>query len=184
MIKKILLFLFALVALFFIVAAFVDGKYAVEKEITIDASKDRVFDYVKYQKNQADYTTWAQKDPNMEVTFEGVDGTVGAIRKWESDNENVGKGEQEIKKIIEGEKIESELRFFEPFEATDQAYMTTEAISENKTKVKWGFYGEMPYPMNIMMLFMNMEEMVGGDLQTGLNNLKKVLESEDEMMMR
>jgi hypothetical protein len=34
----------------------------------------------------------------------------------------------------------------------------------------------MPYPMNIMLPFMNMEEMLGGDLENGLKNLKNILE--------
>ena len=33
----------------------------------------------------------------------------------------------------------------------------------------------MKYAMDIMLLFMNVEDVVADDLQTGLNNLKKVL---------
>ena len=64
----------------------------------------------------------------------------------------------------------------EPFEATEPAYMLTESITDSTTTVKWGFSGKMPYPMNIMFLWMNMEEMIGSDLETGLGNLKNVLE--------
>jgi hypothetical protein len=35
----------------------------------------------------------------------------------------------------------------------------------------------MKYPMNLMLLFMNMEKMVGNDLGNGLKNLKTILES-------
>ena len=69
-----------------------------------------------------------------------------------------------------------ELRFIKPFEATDNAYMTTEAINENQTKVKWGFNGKMTYPMNLMLLFMNMEKMLGDYILQGLNNLKTIEE--------
>jgi hypothetical protein len=34
----------------------------------------------------------------------------------------------------------------------------------------------MPYPMNLMLLFMDMDGMLGKDLQQGLDNLKGVLE--------
>jgi hypothetical protein len=54
--------------------------------------------------------------------------------------------------------------------------MTTESMSDSSTKVKWGFNGSMAYPMNLMLLFMDMEEMLGNDLQQGLDNLKAVLE--------
>lgn len=36
--------------------------------------------------------------------------------------------------------------------------------------------GTMSYPFNVMRLFMNMDKMIGEDLQTGLNNLKAQLE--------
>jgi hypothetical protein len=35
----------------------------------------------------------------------------------------------------------------------------------------------MPYPMNTMLLFMNMDGMLGKDLEGGLTNLKAKLES-------
>ncbi len=117
-------------------------------------------------------------DPNMKKTFTGTDGTVGFISAWDSDNNEVGKGEQEITKIIEGERVDMQLRFKVPFEAEDYAYMSTEANADSTTKVKWGFKGAFPYPMNLMGLFMDMEKEVGGDLATGLSNLKTLLEKQ------
>jgi hypothetical protein len=54
----------------------------------------------------------------------------------------------------------------------------TEAISEDQTKVIWSFESSMKYPMNIMLVFMDMPGMLGNDLQTSLNTLKTVLEQE------
>lgn len=174
--KKILIVIAIIIAIPLIIALFVEKDYAVEREITINKSKQEVFDYVKFLKNQDNFSKWATMDPNMKKTYRGTDGTVGFVSAWESDDENVGVGEQEIKKIIEGERIDFELRFIKPFEATEPAFMSTETVSENQTKVKWGFSGHMNYPMNIMMLFMDFEKMIGDDLQTGLSNLKTVLE--------
>ena len=81
-------------------------------------------------------------------------------------------------KITEGERIDFKLRFKVPFEAQDDAYMITEAVGENQTKVKWGFKGAFPYPMNLMNLFMDMDKAVGKDLSEGLNNLKTVVEKQ------
>jgi len=174
--KTVLIVIVAIVALIFIMAAFVKSDYKVVREVTINAPKTEVFDYVKYLKNQDNYSVWATMDPNMEKTFSGTDGTVGFISAWESENDSVGKGEQEIIGIDPGNKIDYELRFFEPFEQTDYAYITTEAIGNKATLVKWGFYGKMKYPMNMMLLFMNMDEMLGPDLEEGLQNLKSNLE--------
>jgi hypothetical protein len=177
-VKKILIGLLSVVALLLIVAAIVKKEYAVEREIVINKPKAEVFEYIKNIKNQDYYSVWNRKDPAMIKEARGIDGTVGFVAAWDSKMEDVGKGEQEIKKIVEGERIDMELRFLAPFEATDNAYMSTEAVSENQTKVKWGFNGKMPYPMNIMLLFMDMEKMLGDDLQKGLDELKVIQEKQ------
>ncbi|WP_418262740.1 SRPBCC family protein [Flavobacterium faecale] len=175
-IKKILFAILGLIALALVVALFMPKDYAVEREIIINQPKDSVFNYVKYLKNQDHFSVWSKIDPEMKKTFSGTDGTVGATAGWESNNEKVGVGEQEIIKITDGQRIDMELRFKVPFEATDNAYFTTESIGANETKVKWGFNGKMPYPMNLMLPMMKMDEMLGKDLQNGLENLKVVLE--------
>ncbi|MBF7093474.1 SRPBCC family protein [Flavobacterium sp. ALJ2] len=175
-IKKIILAILSIVILALIVALFLPNEYHVEREISINKPKDSVFNYVKYLKNQDNFSVWAKLDPAMKKTFTGTDGTVGAIASWDSTDKNVGKGEQEIKKIVPGERLEFELRFKVPFESTDMAYMTTEAISPTQTKVKWGFDGRSPYPMNLMLAFMNMDQMLGEQLETGLQNLKVIQE--------
>lgn len=170
------LVLVGIIVLALITGLFIDGKYAIEREVTINKSKQEVYEYVKYLKNQNNYSVWAKTDPAMKKEFTGEDGTVGFISAWDSENPDVGKGEQKIIKIADGERIDYELHFIKPFESTDYAYMTTEAISDNQTKVKWGFNGEMKYPMNLMLLFMNMEKMLAPDLENGLSSLKSIME--------
>lgn len=178
MLKKILYVLAFLIIVPLIIALFVRKQYSVEREIVINKPKQQVFDYVKLLANQNNYSKWAKMDPAMKKTFSGDDGTVGFVSAWESKVDSVGVGEQEIKKITEGERIDYEIRFMKPFRSTATSYMITEASSENETKVKWGFNGNMNYPMNLMLLFMDFEKMIGDDLQVGLNNLKSILESQ------
>jgi hypothetical protein len=113
----ILSVLAAIVALLLIIAIFVRKTYSVEQEITIQKSRQYVFNYIKYLKNQDNFSVRATN-----------------------------------------------------------AYMITQSVSGDQTNVKWGFESEMKYPMNLMLLFMNMENMVGKDLSIGLSNLKSVLE--------
>ncbi len=177
-VKKVLLVIGGLIALFLIIALFVKKDYSVEREITINKAKQNVFDYIKFLKNQDNYSKWATMDPAMTKTYRGTDGEVGFVSAWDSKVEDVGTGEQEIKKITDGERLDFELRFIKPFESTEKAYMTTENVTEGQTKVKWGFNGHMNYPMNMMLMFMDFEKMIGDDLDTGLKNLKAVLEKE------
>ena len=145
------------------------------REIVINKPNAEVFNYIKQLKNQDNYSKWGSMDPNMKKEYRGTDATVGFVSAWEG-NKKVGTGEQEITGIEEGRKLSTELRFIKPFKSVAQSSMTTEALSDNSTKVSWGFEGQMNYPMNIMKLFMNMEKSIGNDFSTGLNNLKVLLE--------
>jgi hypothetical protein len=175
-IKRIFLVLLVIVAIVLIIAFFLPKNYAVEREIAINHPKDSVFKYIKFIKNQDNYSTWSKKDPNSKKTYTGTDGTVGFISAWNSQNKDVGVGEQEILKITEGDRLDLAIRFKISFESNDEAYMITESISPSQTKVKWGFKGKMPYPMNLMIPVMNMEKMLGDELNIGLENLKSILE--------
>jgi len=175
-IKFVLIGLVSLVALLLIVAMFTKKDYGVIREVVINKPKSVVFDYVKLLQNQDNFSVWANKDPEMKKDFHGTDGTVGYVSTWDSKMKDVGTGEQEIKKIVDGERIDYELRFIKPFASTSFAYITFEGISEAQTKVAWGFTGKMNYPMNLLLLTMNMEGMIGKDFQEGLNKLKAILE--------
>ncbi len=165
------------VAFILVAAFFTDTEYSVERSVIIDRPAPEVFDHIRYLRNQNEFSAWGTKDPNMQQEYRGTDGTVGAVSAWEG-NEDVGKGEQEIVRILENRRIDFELRFIEPFEVTADAYLITDSMSENDTRVTWGFNGQMPRPMNLMLLFMNMEEMIGSDLEEGLTRLKDKLETD------
>ncbi len=175
--KKILVLIAILIALPFIVALFLKKDYKVQKSITVNKPKQEVFDYIKHLKNMDHYSPWAKIDPNMKKSYRGTDGTEGFVSAWSSTNKDVGVGEQEIEKIVEGESIDFKLRFFEPFKANDHGYLLTNAISANQTKVTWGFDGHMDYPANILIPLMKFEKMIGDDFAKGLNNLKHLLEN-------
>jgi uncharacterized protein YndB with AHSA1/START domain len=175
-IKGILIVLILIVSIVLIAAYFMPKDYAIQREITINKPVDSVFNYVKYLRNQNQFSVWANIDPKMKSTYKGTDGTVGSISAWESNVKEVGVGEQEITKITEGKRIDFALRFKKPMDDTAVGFMSTEAISGNQTKVKWGINGVFPYPMNIMMPMMNMDTMIGKDLDKGLENLKAQME--------
>ncbi|MCE9677812.1 SRPBCC family protein [Shewanella sp. AS1] len=178
MLKKLLILVLFLVSTPFIAALFIEQDYAVDTQITIDKPVSEVFDYVRLLKNQDNFSIWAGMDPLMRKSYRGEDGTVGFVSAWQSENPDVGQGEQEIMAIIPGERIDYELRFLSPFEAVSPAYMTTTSVSDGQTQVHWGFTGHMDYPMNILLPLMQMDKMIEKDLQQGLNNLKRLLESQ------
>lgn len=164
-----------LIFLIIILTLLAPKNYDVSRSITIEKPKKDVFEVLRSLKKQDEWSPWAKKDPNMKKEFKGVDGEEGSVSYWLG-NKEVGEGEQEIKKIIDGERIEGELRFMKPFKSESNCYFITDEISEGNTKVTWGFSGKNKFPMSIMMLFMSMDKMVGKDFEEGLSNLKTIME--------
>lgn len=119
---------------------------------------------------------WNLIDPDMKKTYQGNDGEVGFIYSWDSQDENVGAGEQEILEINEYDNIKFELRFKRPWETTNYAQFDLEGAN-GSTNVTWSISGSVPYPFNFFNLFMNMDDMIGEDLEKGLENLNKELSS-------
>jgi len=163
------------IALLLIIALFSRKEYSIEREITIDKTSNEVFQYLKHIKNQDKFSKWVMTDPDMKREFRGEDGTVGFVYAWEG-NKKAGKGEQEIKSIEEGKYLNLEIRFEKPFVAVANTPFKIEALSPQQSKVTWGMSSKMNYPMNIMLLFMNIEKLLGKDLEISLRNLKGILE--------
>lgn len=172
-IVKILIVLLIIVAIPLFMALFISHKYSVTRDITINRPRKEVFDYVKYLKNQDNYSYWVRMDPNMKKQYRGTDGTAGFVYAWDG-NSDAGKGEQEITKVYEGERIDVEVRFEKPMEGKAFSPISTETLSANQTKVIWGMSGRTPYPCNFMNLFM--DQMLGKDLEKSLSDLKVILE--------
>jgi uncharacterized protein YndB with AHSA1/START domain len=164
-----------IILLLLIIAAFLRKEYTVERVATINRPVTEVFDYIKYIRNQDNYSKWVMADPAMKKEFRGTDGTRGFVYAWDSTNKQVGKGEQEITAVVEGNELASEVRFIKPFEGKAVSSMRT-STAGGGTETRWKLTGIMKYPMNIMLLFMNIEGMLGKDMEVSLSNLKKLLE--------
>jgi len=180
MLKKILLGVGVLLGILVIalVAAvmLVSPDFAVEREVVINKPRTEVFEYAKNLRNQNEWGPWFKRDPAMKQDFTGTDGAAGFTSKWESKDPEVGKGEKGIKPVVPNERIDSELRLNKPFASTANVKMTFEDAEANQTKVKWGFSGSMPRPMNIFLLLVDMNDAVGKDFQDGLTTMKGILE--------
>ena len=172
-VKIILLVIAAIVVIFLVAALLIKKEYTVEQEVIINQPKQKVFGYIKLLKNQDSYNKWVMMDPHVRKQFTGTDGTAGFVYAWDSDDKNVGQGEQEIGKITDGSRVDYNLRFIKPFKNTATAYIATEDAPGNSTKVIWGMHGQTPFPFNVMNLFV--PGMLAKDVKTSLDNLKRVL---------
>ena len=169
----ILLVLTGIIALLLIVALFMKKDHYVKREIIINAPRQKVFDYIKLLKNQDEFNKHAMTAPDRKREFKGTDGTAGYIYAWSGDK-NAGVGEKEIKNIIEGKRIETEIRFIKPMTATASIIMETESLPDNQTRVSWSNAGILKYPVNIFIPMM--QKSVAKDMDSSLSTLKNILE--------
>lgn len=169
----ILLVVAGIIALLLLIALLMKKEHYVKREIIINAPRQKVFDYVKLLKNQDTFNKHAMAGPDRHREYKGTDGTVGFIYSW-SGNKSAGEGEKEIKNIIEGKKIETEIRFVKPMAATANIIMETESLSDDQTKVSWSNSGTLKYPLNIMIPMM--ERMLPKEMDSSLSMLKNILE--------
>lgn len=172
-ILTILFIMAGLIALLLIIALFMKREHYVRREIIINAPRQKVFDFLKLLKNQEKFNKWAKTDPNRKEEFRGMDGTEGFIYAWSGDK-SAGIGEKEIKSIIEGERIETEIRFIKPMRLTACVVMETASVSGNQTKVFFSNGGTLKYPLNIMIPIA--EKNFARDLDISLTTLKDILE--------
>lgn len=170
----ILLILAGIIALLLIIALFMRKNHYVRREIIINAPRQKVFDYIKLLKNQDEFNKHAQAGSDRQRDYKGTDGTVGYIYSWKGDKK-AGQGEKEIKNIVEGKSVETEIRFVKPMSATATIIMDTESLPDNQTKLSWSNAGVLKYPINIMIPMM--EKMLPKDMDASLSTLKSILEN-------
>lgn len=171
--KKIGVGLLIVIAIPLIVALFVPKDFSYEKTIAINAPIDSVWENVNSLADLDKWSPWNDHDPNMKKEMTGMDGAIGAKQSWESDI--VGSGSQTISKIEKPDLFETDLNFYEPNESHGKAYV--KLVSDGMvTNATWGMTGTMPYPFNIMHLFMDMDKAMGKDWDNGLSKLKSLSE--------
>ncbi|MCB9080570.1 MAG: SRPBCC family protein [Lewinellaceae bacterium] len=146
----------------------------VEQSIIIDRPQSEVYEYLKYVKNQNQFSVWNMADPQQKTSESGIDGTVGFIYSWDSQLKNVGAGSQEIKNMKEGEFMAYELRFERPMKNIAQSAFVLHPVQENQTKVTWNFKGPTKFPMSLFKFLF--QKMLGKDMAKSLDNLKAKLE--------
>ncbi|MDP4239579.1 MAG: SRPBCC family protein [Bacteroidota bacterium] len=162
--------LLVLIIIVLFVALFVPKEFDFEKSITINAPIDTVWEHVNSLSALDKWSPWNDYDPEMKKSLTGRDGTVGAMQNWESNI--VGSGSQSITNIDKPSLFETELKFYKPHKSQGKAYI--KLVYEGRlTKVTWGMTTRMPYPMNIMILFINVEKSMGKDWNKGLLKLKE-----------
>ena len=177
--KKFLRFLIVLlvvVAAAVLILALVEpNDIVVSRSTMIKAPKEAVFEQMVLFKNWPNWSPWYKMDPNSKMTYSGTDGQPGSSYHWVGTKTKTGEGT--MKNVsVNGTTIDFEVNIDEPRKGSATGFL--KAIdTAGMTKAMWSFSMHMPFPLNAMCVFMNMDKMLGGDFENGLANMKQYVES-------
>ena len=157
-----------------IYAATKSDSFRVRRVVLINAPSDKVFPLINDMKAWTVWSPYEKKDPAMKRTHSGASSGKGAVYEWDG-NREVGSGGMEITDIAPASKVTIKLDFKTPFEGHNVANFTLEPNGDS-TAVKWTMDGPNSYMGKVMSVFINMDNMIGKDFETGLANLKAIAE--------
>jgi hypothetical protein len=186
MTKKIILIAVAsvtgLVALLAIVIAMQPSEFHISRTAKMDATPEEVFAQVNDFHSWEKWSPWLKLDPNAKGTYEGPTSGEGAIFRW-AGNAEVGEGSMEIVESKSPEHIRIKLHFLKPFEDTALTEFHIKPAGD-QTAITWSMSGRNNFISKaVCLLLMDMEEMIGGNYEEGLANMKKIVEAPEEPPM-
>jgi hypothetical protein len=179
MLVKILIGVAGVLVLFVAVVATRPSASHVERKLEIAAPAELAFAVLNDLHQFAGVlvlfgSAWEKSDPNMRKTFEGPAAGVGQSLAWSG--KEAGKGKMTIEESVPGQKVGIKLEFVEPMASTATCALTL-AGTPTGSLVTWSMDGNHNFIGKALGLFMDMDNMLGTDLEKGLAQLKTVAEA-------
>ena len=110
----------------------------------------------------------------MRKSYGGPGSGNGAHYAWEG-NSDVGKGEITIRNATAPSQLVFDLHMIAPFEGRNVVTIGLAAAGDS-TRVTWGLDDKHGLLQKTMSLFLNLDQMIGKDFETGLSRLKTIAE--------
>jgi carbon monoxide dehydrogenase subunit G len=177
MLVKILIAVAGVLVLFLAVAATRPSAYHVERRLEIAAPPDVVFgvlnDLHQFAGALVFFGSPLEGDPAMQKTVEGPPAGVGQSYAWKG--KDAGKGRMTIEESVPGRKVGMKLEFVEPMKSTAD-YALDVADAPAGSVVTWSIDGNHNLIGKAMGLFMNMDNLLGADIEKSLARLKTAAE--------
>ena len=172
MIKKTLLGLAAVIAVFLLYVATRPAGFRVERSRAIAASPLALFEQVNDHHKFNAWNPFLKVDPNVKNTYSGPASGLGAVCSWDG-NSDIGAGSSTIIESKPGELVRLRMDWTRPLEGTSTIDFTFKPQGD-KTVVTWAMYGQNNFLGKLVSVFMDCEKMCGPPFEEGLANLAKI----------
>ena len=179
MLVRILIGLAAVLVLFAAMVATRRSAYHVERRVEIAAPADLVFSLLNDLHHFADVlvlfgSPLETADPNMQKTFAGPAAGIGQSYAWSG--KEAGTGRMTIEESVADQRVRIKLEFVKPMASTSTCALTI-AGAPTGSLVTWSMDGNHNFLGKALGIFMNMDNMLGTDIEKGLARLKTAAEA-------
>ena len=152
--------------------------FRVQRSAVIDAPPAQIYPFIEDFRQFALWSPYEKLDPAMVRTFSGPQRGKGAVYEWHGKSA-AGKGRMEIAHTSPPHMVVIRLDFVKPFETHNIVEFTLQEQG-SATRVTWAMRGANPYIAKMIQLLFSMDRIVGKDFETGLSNLKALVEGQSE----
>jgi hypothetical protein len=164
-----------IVAVLLIIIAAQPSGFRVTRTMKMNVPASVVFAQVNDFHHWQDWSPWAKLDPAAKATYEGPSTGTGAQFVW-AGNQDIGEGKMTIVESHPNDLIRIKLEFIKPFPGISTAEFTFKPIGD-QTAVSWSMYGKKDFMAKAIGLVMNCNDMLGGQFDKGLTQMKTVAEA-------
>ena len=151
------------------------GETHLERNITINASVEKVFNVTNDFGQNKHWSPWFKIDPETVWTYSENTVGAGAYYTWSSENSNVGVGRQELLESVANERVKTQMEFDGGGTGTFTADFIFE-VDGKGTKLTWTFDGKADGIGDKIFIAMS-EFILGPTYEEGLVNLKTYIEN-------
>lgn len=174
MLKKIILGLVAVIAMFLGVVALQPSEFRIARSAVVAAPAPAVFAHVNDFHKWEAWSPWAKLDPAAKASFDGPPAGKGAVFRWAGNNE-VGEGTMTLTESRPSDLVRIKIDFVKPMAGTSVAEFTFKPQG-NQTAVTWAMMGQNNFLAKAVCMFMDQDKMIGSYFDKGLASLKSVVE--------
>lgn len=146
-------------------------KVYVERSILINASEDKVFEFISDLNHFKNWNPWAKKDPNIQVTIKGKE--KGSSYNWKG-NKKVREGSLTIIDFVKNKRVDCELDFGFKNKSLTSLIMEPK---DGQVLVKWTMLSDMGSNPTSRYMGLFMPKFIGKDYEEGLENLRNACQS-------
>lgn len=172
-IKRSLFAVGVFVLLFLIYVATRPEESIITRSAEIPGSPETVYPFVNDLHLWQSWSPWAKLDPNASAVFNGPQAGPGSQFHW-SGNSQVGEGIMTVLESDPPRRVLIKVQFLKPMVGTNMTEMLLEP-RDGKTKLTWTMTGKNNFVGRLFCVLMNMDKMIGGDFERGLENLSQVV---------